>query len=45
VTAGILEWIRPTGRGEEMLGSTRIKTEIPGPKSRELMQRRYKAVS
>ncbi len=28
-----------------MLESTRIKTEIPGPKSRELMERRYKAVS
>ena len=28
-----------------MLGSTRIKTEIPGPKSRELMERRHKAVS
>jgi 4-aminobutyrate aminotransferase/(S)-3-amino-2-methylpropionate transaminase len=28
-----------------MLESTRIKTEIPGPRSRELMERRYKAVS
>src|SRR5215212_6765206 len=28
-----------------MLESTRIKTEIPGPKSQELMERRYKAVS
>ncbi|HEY6581756.1 MAG TPA: aminotransferase class III-fold pyridoxal phosphate-dependent enzyme, partial [Rubrobacter sp.] len=28
-----------------MLESTRIKTKIPGPKSRELMERRYKAVS
>ncbi len=28
-----------------MLGSTRIKTEIPGPKSRELMERRKAAVS
>jgi 4-aminobutyrate aminotransferase / (S)-3-amino-2-methylpropionate transaminase / 5-aminovalerate transaminase len=28
-----------------MLGSTRIKTEIPGPKSRELMGRRKAAVS
>jgi 4-aminobutyrate aminotransferase/(S)-3-amino-2-methylpropionate transaminase len=28
-----------------MIESTRIKTEIPGPKSRELMERRYKAVS
>ena len=28
-----------------MLESTRIKTEIPGPKSRELMERRYNAVS
>ncbi|HET7270952.1 MAG TPA: aminotransferase class III-fold pyridoxal phosphate-dependent enzyme, partial [Rubrobacter sp.] len=28
-----------------MLESTRIKTEIPGPKSRELMARRHKAVS
>ncbi len=28
-----------------MLESTRIKTEIPGPKSRALMERRHKAVS
>ncbi|HEX6711403.1 MAG TPA: 4-aminobutyrate--2-oxoglutarate transaminase [Rubrobacter sp.] len=28
-----------------MLESTRIKTEIPGPKSRELMERRHNAVS
>ena len=28
-----------------MLGSTRIRTEIPGPKSRELMERRKAAVS
>jgi 4-aminobutyrate aminotransferase/(S)-3-amino-2-methylpropionate transaminase len=28
-----------------MLESTRIKTEIPGPKSRDLMERRHNAVS
>jgi 4-aminobutyrate aminotransferase / (S)-3-amino-2-methylpropionate transaminase / 5-aminovalerate transaminase len=43
--ASILEEVNLMGRGAPMLDSKRIKTEIPGPRSRELMRRREGAIS